>query len=120
MISDSQSAPQLHKNEGIKTRSNYLRGTILEGIADSSNGSIAADDQQLSKFHGLYQQDDRDVRAKRRKHKLDKAYAFLARICLPGGVCTPEQWQVMDKLANFCAFNTLKITLAKPSSCTAS
>ena len=110
MISDSQSAPQLHKNEGIKTRSNYLRGTILEGIADSSNGSIAADDQQLSKFHGLYQQDDRDVRAKRRKHKLDKAYAFLARICLPGGVCTPEQWQVMDKLANFCAFNTLKIT----------
>ena len=99
----------LHKNEGIKTRSNYLRGTILEGIADSSNGSIAADDQQLSKFHGLYQQDDRDVRAKRRKHKLDKAYSFLARICLPGGVC-PEQWQVMDKLANFCAFNTLKIT----------
>ena len=47
MISDSQSAPQLHKNEGIKTRSNYLRGTILEGIADSSNGSIAADVKKL-------------------------------------------------------------------------
>jgi len=110
MISDSQSAPQLHKNEGIKTRSNYLRGTILEGLADTSTGSIAADDQQVSKFHGIYQQDDRDVRANRRKHKLDKAYSFLARICLPGGVCTPEQWIVMDDLANYCAFNTLKLT----------
>ena len=110
MISDSQSAPQLHKNEGIKTRSEYLRGTILEGLADTSTGQIAADDTQLTKFHGLYQQDDRDVRAQRRKHKLDKAYSFLARICLPGGVCTPEQWQVVDELANFCAFNTIKLT----------
>lgn len=110
MISDSQSAPQLHKNEGIKTRSNYLRGTILEGLADVSTGSIAADDQQLTKFHGLYQQDDRDVRAQRRKHKLDKAYSFLARICLPGGVCSPEQWMVVDELANYCAFDTIKLT----------
>ncbi|MEN8724981.1 MAG: NADPH-dependent assimilatory sulfite reductase hemoprotein subunit [Lentimonas sp.] len=110
MISDSQSEPQLHKNEGIKTRSNYLRGTILEGLADVSTGSIAADDQQLTKFHGLYQQDDRDVRSQRRKHKLDKAYSFLARICLPGGICTPGQWVVMDDLANYCAFNTLKLT----------
>lgn len=110
MISDSQSAPQLHKNEGIKERSNYLRGTILEGLADASTGAISADDQQLTKFHGVYQQDDRDVRANRRKHKLDKAYSFLARIGLPGGVCTPEQWIVMDELSNFCAFKTLKLT----------
>lgn len=110
MISDSQSAPQLHKNEGIKERSNYLRGTILEGLADVSTGAISSDDQQLTKFHGVYQQDDRDVRANRRKHKLDKAYSFLARIGLPGGVCTPEQWIVMDELANYCAFNTLKLT----------
>jgi len=110
MISDSQSAPQLHKNEGIKTRSSYLRGTILEGLADVSTGSIASDDQQLTKFHGLYQQDDRDVRSQRRKHKLDKAYSFLARICLPGGICTTDQWMVMDGLANYCAFNTLKLT----------
>jgi sulfite reductase (NADPH) hemoprotein beta-component len=110
MISDSQSAPQLHKNEGIKTRSNYLKGTILEGLADTSTGAIAADDQQLTKFHGLYQQDDRDVRADRRKHKLDKAYSFLARICLPGGICTPEQWLVVDELADFCAFNSIKLT----------
>ena len=87
MISDSQTPQKLHKNEGIKDRSDYLRGTILEGLADVSTGSIAADDQQLTKFHGLYQQDDRDVRSARRKHKLDKAYSFLSRICLPGGIC---------------------------------
>ncbi len=110
MIADNDSAPQLHKNEGIKTRSQYLRGTILESLADTSTGAIAPDDQQLSKFHGIYQQDDRDVRAQRRKHKLDKAYSFLARICLPGGVCTPEQWQVVDELANFNAFKTIKLT----------
>ncbi|MDB2506683.1 NADPH-dependent assimilatory sulfite reductase hemoprotein subunit [Opitutales bacterium] len=110
MISDSQTPQKLHKNEGIKDRSGYLRGTILEGLADVSTGSIAADDQQLTKFHGLYQQDDRDVRSARRKHKLDKAYSFLSRICLPGGICTPEQWILMDELANYCAFNTLKLT----------
>jgi sulfite reductase (NADPH) hemoprotein beta-component len=110
MISDSQTPQKLHKNEGIKERSNYLRGTILEGLADVSTGSISADDQQLTKFHGVYQQDDRDVRSERRKHKLDKAYSFLARIGLPGGICTPAQWIVMDDLANYCAFNTLKLT----------
>ena len=110
MISDSQAPQKLHKNEGIKTNSNYLRGTLLESLADVSTGAIASDDQQLSKFHGLYQQDDRDVRNDRRKHKLDKAYSFLARICLPGGIATPEQWKVVDDLANYCAFNTIKLT----------
>ena len=110
MISDSQAPQKLHKNEGIKTNSNYLRGTLLESLADISTGAIASDDQQLSKFHGLYQQDDRDVRNDRRKHKLDKAYSFLARICLPGGVSTADQWLVVDDLANYCAFNTIKLT----------
>ncbi|WP_269526543.1 NADPH-dependent assimilatory sulfite reductase hemoprotein subunit [Coraliomargarita parva] len=110
MISDSESAPKLHKNEGIKSNSNYLRGTILEGLADVSTGAISADDGQLTKFHGVYQQDDRDVRSERRKHRLDKAYSFLARICLPGGIATPEQWLVIDELANYCAFNTIKLT----------
>ena len=110
MISESQAPQKLHKNESIKEKSDYLRGTILDGLTDRSTGSISADDQQLTKFHGIYQQDDRDVRNERRKQKLDKAYAFLARICLPGGVCTPEQWIVVNDLANFCAFNTLKLT----------
>ena len=63
---------KLAANEYIKIRSNYLRGTIKEGLADTSTGSMSEDDQQLLKFHGTYQQDDRDLRANRRKHKLDK------------------------------------------------
>ena len=110
MISENQSAPQLHKNEGIKDRSGYLRGSILEGLADVSTGAISAEDQQITKFHGIYQQDDRDVRARRRKHKLDKAYSFLCRIGVPGGASAPEQWLALDELANYCAFNTIKLT----------
>ena len=80
---------KLSANEYIKTRSNYLRGTIAEGLADLSTGSMCEDDQQLLKFHGTYQQDDRDIRAGRRKHKLEKAYSFMIRIRVPGGVASP-------------------------------
>ena len=97
-------------NEGIKTRSNYLRGTIAEGLADSSTGAMSEDDQQLLKFHGTYQQDDRDLRAKRRKHKLEKAYSFMVRIRVPGGVVTPAQWLQTDLLANRYANGTIKLT----------
>ena len=110
MISDSQSPEKLHKNESIKSASEFLRGTILEGLSDSLTGSMSADDQQLTKFHGIYQQDNRDNRAERRRKKLDKAYTFMARICLPGGICTPEQWIAVNDLANYCEFDTLKIT----------
>ncbi len=110
MIQDSQTPEKLHKNEGIKATSNFLRGTILEGLADSSTGSIASDDQQLTKFHGIYQQDDRDVRRERRVQKQEKAFSFMARICLPGGITTPAQWLAVDGLADQCEFNTIKLT----------
>ena len=90
---------KLSANEYIKIRSNYLRGTIVEGLADQSTGSMSEDDQQLLKFHGTYQQDDRDLRADRRKHKLEKAYSFMIRIRVPGGVATPAQWLETDRLA---------------------
>ena len=54
--------PKLAKNENIKQASNLLRGTIVEGLLDDSTGALAADDTQLTKFHGIYQQDDRDLR----------------------------------------------------------
>jgi len=100
----------LHPNEALKERSNYLRGTILEGLADVSTGSISADDQQLVKFHGTYLQDDRDVRSQRRKHKLDKAYGFMVRIGLPGGICTPEQWLTVNELIEYTPYQNLKLT----------
>ena len=97
-------------NEPLKENSNYLRGTLAEEIADTSTGAISADSQQLSKFHGMYLQDDRDVRADRRKKKLEKSYSFLIRVRLPGGVSTPQQWLAMDALADRYANGTLKIT----------
>ncbi len=110
MISEGQSPKKLHKNESIKSSSDFLRGTILEGLSASTSGSMSADDQQLTKFHGIYQQDNRDFRAERRRKKLDKAYTFMARICLPGGICKPNQWLAVDNLSNYCELKTLKIT----------
>jgi sulfite reductase (NADPH) hemoprotein beta-component len=104
------SEQKLAANEYIKTRSNYLRGTIKEGLADLSTGSMSEDDQQLLKFHGTYQQDDRDLRPNRRKHKLEKAYSFMIRIRVPGGVATPRQWLETDRLATQFANGTIKLT----------
>ncbi|MEX1049543.1 MAG: NADPH-dependent assimilatory sulfite reductase hemoprotein subunit [Akkermansiaceae bacterium] len=101
---------KLSANEYIKTRSNYLRGTIAEGLADLSTGSMVEDDQQLLKFHGTYQQDDRDLRPNRRKHKLEKAYSFMIRIRVPGGVATSQQWLETDRLATQFANGTIKLT----------
>lgn len=104
------SEKKLSANEGNKLRSNYLRGTIAEGLADLSTGSLSESDQQLLKFHGSYQQDDRDLRPDRRKHRLDKAYAFMLRIRLPGGVTTPHQWLETDRMASEYGNGTLKLT----------
>jgi sulfite reductase (NADPH) hemoprotein beta-component len=101
---------KLAANEYIKIRSNYLRGTIKEGLADLSTGAMSEDDQQLLKFHGTYQQDDRDLRPNRRKHKLDKAYSFMIRIRVPGGVATPQQWLETDRMATQFANGTIKLT----------
>lgn len=101
---------KLAANEGIKIRSNFLRGTIATGLADLSTGSLSEDDQQLIKFHGSYQQDDRDLRADRRKHRLEKAYSFMIRIRVPGGVATPKQWLDTDHMAEIYANGTIKLT----------
>ena len=101
---------KLHRNESIKETSRYLRGTIAEALADTSTGAIGESDSQLTKFHGIYLQDDRDLRRERRKAKLEKAFFFMIRIRVPGGVCTSEQWLAMDALADSHANGTLKLT----------
>lgn len=110
MISDTSDTPKLAKNEPLKESSNFLRGTILEGLSDLSTGAISDEDTQLTKFHGIYQQDDRDIRLERRKQKLEKAFSFMIRVRVPGGVCTPQQWLEMDRLATDYANHTLKLT----------
>ena len=103
-------AKPLAKNEGIKAESNFLRGNILRDLADQSTGSITEDSSLLTKFHGIYPQDDRDLRSQRRKENKEKAFSFMARIRVPGGVCTPAQWVTLDALANTHANGTLKLT----------
>lgn len=110
MISDPNSPKKLSANEGIKERSNFLRGTILESLSDESTGSISADDAQLTKFHGTYMQDDRDKRASLIKEKKEKAYSFMIRVRVPGGVCTPAQWLGIDELADKFGESSLKLT----------
>ena len=106
-----QSAPKpLHKNEQIKAESRFLRGNILRELEDASTGTISEESAQLAKFHGVYAQDDRDLRAERRREKKEKAYIFMARIRVPGGVCTPAQWLAMDAIADAYGNGTLKIT----------
>ena len=82
--SDRSDGPPLHKNEGIKEASGYLRGELAASLADRISGAVSAEDAQLTKFHGIYLQDDRDERAERRKKKLDKAYSFMVRVRVPG------------------------------------
>ncbi len=98
------------RNEQIKDASRQLRGTIAEGLAVQVTGAISEDDQQLVKFHGTYLQDDRDLRGERAKKKLEKAFSFMLRVRIPGGVVTPAQWLALDRIAGDYANGTLRLT----------
>ena len=97
-------------NEDIKIQSNFLRGTIAEGLEDTTTGAIAASDQQLTKFHGTYMQDDRDLRDERKAQGLEPAYIFMIRCRLNGGVATSSQWLQMDAISSSYGNNTMKLT----------
>ncbi|KAJ5636368.1 Sulfite reductase subunit beta [Penicillium longicatenatum] len=97
-------------NEDMKIQSNYLRGTIAEGLLDQTTGAISASDQQLTKFHGTYMQDDRDIREERKAQGLEPAYSFMIRCRLPGGVATPKQWLQMDAISSSHGNETMKLT----------
>lgn len=96
--------------EDIKINSRGLRGTLLEGLADPVTGSLSFEDQRLVKFHGTYQQDDRDIRDERRRQKLEPAHQFMIRIRAPGGVFSPEQWLKLDAIATTWANHSLRVT----------
>lgn len=102
--------PEPITNEHIKAASGYLRGTIVEGLEDSSTGALAPSDGQLTKFHGIYQQDDRDIRDERQAEGAEPAYSFMIRVRMPGGVCQPKQWLQMDQIADEHGSGTFKIT----------
>ncbi len=96
--------------EHIKQNSDALRGTLKEGLLDELTGAIADDDQTLVKFHGMYQQDDRDRREERAEKKLERLYSFMIRLRVPGGFFTPEQWIATHHIAGEHSTGTIKIT----------
>jgi len=96
--------------EKVKTSSDGLRGSIVESLHDEITGAIREDDQAVIKFHGMYQQDDRDRREERAEKKLDRLYSFMIRLRLPGGFLKPEQWIAMHDIAGENSTGVIKIT----------
>ncbi len=99
-----------HSVEDIKSASRRLRGSLLESLADPVTGALREDDQTLIKYHGSYQQDDRDLRDERRRQKLEPAYQFMIRTRTPGGVVTPQQWLQLDAIATRYGNHSLRVT----------
>ncbi len=106
----SQALDKLSPDERIKAGSDQLRGHIETGLLDRLTNAIPGDDTKLLKFHGIYQQDDRDLRDERRRQKLEPAYQFMVRVRLAGGICTPAQWLKLDDLARRYGRESLRLT----------
>jgi sulfite reductase (NADPH) hemoprotein beta-component len=96
--------------EKVKIVSNGLRGTIAESLNDELTGAIREDDQALIKFHGMYQQDDRDRREERASKKLERLFSFMIRLRLPGGFLTADQWIALHDIAGKNTTGVIKIT----------
>lgn len=106
----SQPLDRLNPDETLKAESRQLRGTIPQGLAAELTRAVPGNDIKLMKFHGIYQQDDRDIRDERRRQKLEPAYTFMARVRLPGGVCNSSQWLKLDELGRAYGGDTLRLT----------
>jgi sulfite reductase (NADPH) hemoprotein beta-component len=96
--------------EKIKKESDGLRGTIKQSLQNDITGAISEDDQAVIKFHGMYQQDDRDRREERAEKKLERLYTFMIRLRLPGGFLSPQQWIAMHHIAGENSTGVIKIT----------
>jgi len=96
--------------EIIKEKSNYLRGTIQEGLNDETTGAFSADDTNLIKFHGFYQQYDRETESERKRQKLEPSYSFMIRVRLVGGVANAQQWLAIDDMADKYGVGNIKLT----------
>ncbi|WMC10238.1 assimilatory sulfite reductase (NADPH) hemoprotein subunit [Oceanimonas pelagia] len=105
------SEQKLSDNERLKRESNFLRGTIEQDLQDPLTGGFNGDNFQLIRFHGMYQQDDRDIRNERTAQKLEPLHNVMLRARLPGGIITPEQWLVIDKFAaDHTMYGSIRLT----------
>lgn len=105
-----ETKPSHTEVEHVKVKSDYLRGTLVESLDNAVTGAINPEDTHLIKFHGSYQQTDRDLDSERKVQKLEPLYSFMIRVRVPGGVASPAQWLRMDALADKYANGTLKLT----------
>jgi sulfite reductase (NADPH) hemoprotein beta-component len=96
--------------EQIKRNSNYLRGTLAQDLKNQLTGSINSNNHQLIKFHGIYEQDNRDRRQERADKKLEKDYSFMIRLRIAGGRITAQQWLGAVEVANLNSTGVIKIT----------
>ncbi|MCP3868515.1 MAG: assimilatory sulfite reductase (NADPH) hemoprotein subunit [Gammaproteobacteria bacterium] len=101
---------EVNENERIKAGSHYLRGTLEQSLGDELTGALAPADAQISKFHGFYEQDDRDLRQQRRDQLLEPRYSFMLRARMPGGVCTPQQWLTIDRVGRELGNGSIRLT----------
>ncbi|MBN9250512.1 MAG: sulfite reductase, partial [Mesorhizobium sp.] len=106
----SQPLDRLGPDETLKANSDQLRGTIAAGLDAELTAAVPGNDIKLMKFHGIYQQDDRDIRDERRRQRLEPAYRFMARVRLPGGVLSPAQWLKLDELGRAYGGGSLRLT----------
>src|SRR4028119_218289 len=98
------------KVELLKASSQGLAGKLWEELFDETTDRISEESYQLLKFHGSYQQDDRDLRKERKQQGLDRAWSFMVRTKFPGGRLTAEQYLLADELASTVGNNTVRIT----------
>ncbi|KZN35354.1 assimilatory sulfite reductase (NADPH) hemoprotein subunit [Pseudoalteromonas luteoviolacea] len=104
-------AAKFADNERLKTESQHLRGTIETDLGDQLTGGFTKDNFQLIRFHGMYQQDDRDIRAERAKQKLEPLHNVMLRARMPGGIIKPEQWLAIDKFAeDKTSYGSIRLT----------
>ena len=101
----------LADNERLKRESNFLRGTIEQDLRDPLTGGFNGDNFQLIRFHGMYQQDDRDIRAERAQQKLEPLHNVMLRARMPGGIITPTQWLAIDEFArDHTLYGSIRLT----------
>ena len=106
---DPAAAPAPSAVEGVKERSRQLRGSLAEELGDGGD-RFSADSTVLLKFHGIYQQDDRDARTERRRRGLDVDHICMVRASIPGGVLTGDQYLAMDALCEEVGNASLRVT----------
>jgi len=102
-------APKLSAVEALKSTSHGLRGRLAEELAEGGI-QVSEDAYNMLKFHGSYEQFDRDTATQRKQHGIEKEYQFMLRVRMPGGWLTAAQYLALDALADDRANSTIRIT----------